>query len=455
MRPHRHGRHGRLRPLGLTRRAGLGAALLFNFGHQRRDLGLVAGLRWFGDDLADRHLACGGKSRHEVAVGLGRPDLGQSCLGAVKGGKVQTVQHRVRQQDRDDLISPRRIAQHGVVAHLVAVLQRPIVGIVLVFLVVDVAAQLADGIAVHRFHRIVVQLYPVIADRPGDRAPATELEIVLHHRSRPGQPFHPVGEVGLDVPRLHLGAVDAQFPKVGVKGEQGFNPPTLVPAFRRRHQILLGHRRARPVHHPARAKDAPGHHDAVGLLFLGGADQPVQGAIAMADRHEFVGVKHHDPIGMPHHGFILRMVQGTRLRLLTLGNDVAAMMRQAQVFQPDQQVVGAIRTIVRIDHQIAESDSQMMRHPFDHIGAFVLHHRHGRHLTMRRGMAFQCKIDATPLVRRTPWPPRGKGRRSPFPGPRLGLARPARGHLRPCRPMLRLFRHCPRPLVLPSSFRAV
>ena len=337
---------------GLARVFGFDGALLFHLGHQRCDLFLVAGLRWFGDDLADGHLRGHRKTRGHFVIGVRLFNLGQTGFSVVQCREMQPVQHRVRQQHSDDLVAPLRVAQHGVVAHLVAVLQRPIVGIVLVFLVVDVAAQFAQRIAVNRFHGIMVQLYPVITDGAGDGSPATELEIILHDVARPGQPFHLIGKRGLDVAGFHLGPMDAQFPIVGVKFEQGFHAPPLVPGWRGGHQVLFGHGITRPVHHAPRPKDPPRHHDAIGILRPGRRDQIVQRAIAIADRHELIGVKHHDPVRILYHRFVLRMVQRRGLRAQAVRNHIAAVMGQTQLLQPDQHVIGAVRTIVRIDQQV-------------------------------------------------------------------------------------------------------
>lgn len=128
------------------------------------------------------------------------------------------------------------------------------------------------------------RLWRRIANCPGDRSPAAKFEIILHRQARTIQPMHGIGKGRVDMPVFHFRAVDAQLPVIGVEGEQRLHPPSLVPGGGRGHQILFCHRRPRPFDNPSRPEDPPCNHDAVGSAILGGRDQPVNRAIAIADR---------------------------------------------------------------------------------------------------------------------------------------------------------------------------
>ena len=312
---------------------------------------------------------------------------------------VQAVQDGVRQEGGDQRVAGFGVAQHGVIAHLVPVLEGPVVGIVFVLFIVHVAAQFADGVAVHRFDGVVVQLHPIIADGPGDRAPAAEFEVILHLAARSVQPFDAVGKGRVDVAVLHLGAVDAEFPIVGVEGEKRLDPPTLVPILRGGHEVLFGHGGAGPVHHPARAEDAPCDDDAIGVLIFRGGEEAVERAVAVADGEKLVGIEDHDPVGVADDGFFLRVVQRRGLRADAFGNDVAAVVGEAEFFQPYQHVVGAVRAVVGIDHEIGEADGEVMGDPFDDVRPLVLHHRDGGDLAVGADVALHAKGDGAEEVR--------------------------------------------------------
>ncbi len=302
---------------------------------------------------------------------------------------METVQLGVFQEVVEDPPPLGGIAQHGVVAHLVAVLKCPVVRIVLVLLQVHVAAEFADRVAVDRLHRIVVHLGPVIADGAYDRAPAAELEVILHRATGAVEPFHGVGEVGVDPAVLQLGAVDAQLPFVRVELEQGLDAPALVPHRRRGKKVLLRHRVARPVVHTARAEDAPGDHHAIGALRLGCGQQVIERAVAVFDAEEFIGIEDQHPVAVADQRFHLCVVQRRRLRAQALGNGIDAVIGEAQFLEPHQHQIGAIRTIVRIDEDIGEADGQVMGDPFQKEGPLVLHHRDGGDLAMRADALFQ------------------------------------------------------------------
>ena len=355
--------------------------------HQLGDLFGVAGLRRLGHDLRDRHLGCLKQRLLQFRIGVGRAVFFKPRLDLFDGGIVETRQNRISQQLVHDLLAPFGIAQDLVVIDLVSVLQRPVVGVILVFLVVHIAAELADRIAVDRFDRIVVHLRPLIAHGAPDRPPAAKLEVILHRLTRPVEPFHSVGKAGFQMLVLDRRAMDSDFPFVRVKLEQRLDAPALVPRWRCRIEVLFGHRIAGPVDHIARAEDAPGDHDPIGIPCR--VQHRVQRAVAIVDAEKFIGIEHQDPVGLGDFGFGLRVFHRRWLRLHPFGDVVAPVVAQTQLFKPDQHVIGAVGTIIRVNEYLGEPHGKVMGVPLQQEWCLVLHHRDGQQLAVPAGVRFQ------------------------------------------------------------------
>ena len=301
------------------------------------------------------------------------------------------------------------MAQDAGVGHLVAVLQRPVAGVVLVGLVVHVGAELAQRVAVHRLDRVMVHLRPVIADRARDRAPAVETEVVLHRLARAVQPAHRVGKAVLEMLVLDGRPMDAELPVFGIELEQRLDAPALVPVGGRGAGVLFRHGRARPVHDPVRAEDAPGHDDAVRVPRHGIVQHPVQRPRRVIDRQELVGVEDQHPVGILHQRLVLGVVQGRGLGLHPLRDDVVAVVAEAEFFQPLQDLDGAVGAVVGVDKDVGEAHGKVVREPFQQERCLVLHHRHGHHRAVGAFMLLQLHLG--PSILPAPLSPRARSAR--------------------------------------------
>ena len=121
-----------------------------------------------------------------------------------------------------------------------------------------------------------------------------------------------------------------------------------------------------------------GHHVKPPRPRLRRAMKGVKRAVSNRDLQELIGVGVQDPIRILVKPVLARIAQRHHLPVALRREHhlrIDPVMHRCNLRQPIQQAVGLVIAIVR-DHQNAvNAKRQMMRHPFQHIGALILHRR--------------------------------------------------------------------------------
>ena len=290
--------------------------------------------------------------------------LRESLVSPIHGGGVQGAQDRIALQSCAKIGAA--VGQDAAVVHLAQVAFDPIAQIKGVRLAVGAAAVGFDDKAFHAAQGVMVQLHQtVIVAAVVGKQPAAR-KVTRHIAARPVKPARRGGGVGL------ARAVDAHFGMAGpaIQCLEHLRAPWPGKRGGCCAREGFGHRAVNIANDARIAEHPPRQGDGIGLRQ--GGKQGAKGSVAGVDVHEFIDIGKQHPIGAAHQGMLACRRQGRPLRTFALWILAAQMGQPAQLLQPVQHGVGAIRAIIGKHKEMGEPHLSVMRQPFQQKGRFVL-----------------------------------------------------------------------------------